>query len=96
MKKAEILRFIAMSLVFINIAISCIFIFYDNNTADIWFGNTGIFVRTIIIAVAEIYLFYIYKNSLFVDSLTVISMLLGLIFIIFTLLMIISIGIFKF
>ena len=96
MKKAEILRFIAMSLVFINIAISCIFIFYDNNTADIWFGNTGIFVRTIIIAIAEIYLFYIYKNSLFVDSLTVISMLLGLIFIIFTLLMIISIGIFKF
>ena len=85
-----------MSLVFINIAISCIFIFYDNNTADIWFGNTGIFVRTIIIAIAEIYLFYIYKNSLFVDSLTVISMLLGLIFIIFTLLMIISIGIFKF
>ena len=96
MKKAEILRFIAMSLVFINIAISCIFIFYDNNTAYIWFGNTGIFVRTIIIAITEIYLFYIYKNSLFVDSLTVISMLLGLIFIIFTLLMIISIGIFKF
>ena len=71
--------------------------FYSyNNIVDFWFGNTGMFIRFFIISLSEVYLFFVYEKRIFNDSITVISMFLGLIYIIFCVFMIVSIGIFKF
>ena len=54
------------------------------------------FIRFFIISLSEIYLFFVYEKRIFNDIITVISMFLGLIYIIFCVFMIVSIGIFKF
>ena len=43
----------------------------------------------------DVCLFFVYEKRIFNDSITVISMFLGLIYIIFCAFMIVSIGIFK-
>ena len=71
--------------------------FYSyNDIFDFWFGNTGVFIRFFIISLSEVYLFFVYEKRIFNDSITVISMFLGLVYIIFCVFMIVSIGIFKF
>lgn len=71
--------------------------FYSyNDIFDFWFGNTGMFIRFFIISLSEVYLFFVYEKRIFNDSITVISMFLGLVYIIFCVFMIVSIGIFKF
>ena len=93
----KVFRNIAVSLIFINIITSVFMAFYSyNNIVDFWFGNTGMFIRFFIISLSEIYLFFVYEKRIFSDSLTVISMFLGLLYIIFYVFMVVSIGIFKF
>lgn len=71
--------------------------FYSyNDIFDFWFGNAGMFIRFFIISLSEVYLFFVYEKRIFNDSITVISMFLGLVYIIFCVFMIVSIGIFKF
>lgn len=71
--------------------------FYSyNEIVDFWFGNIGMFIRFFIISLSEIYLFFVYEKRIFNDTMTVISMFLGLVYIIFYVFMVVSIGIFKF
>lgn len=93
----KVFRNIAVLLIFINIITSVFMAFYSyNDVVTFWFGNTGMFIRFFIISLSEIYLFFVYEKRIFNDIITVISMFLGLIYIIFCVFMIVSIGIFKF
>ena len=93
----KVFRNIAVLLIFINIITSVFMAFYSyNDIFDFWFGNTGVFIRFFIISLSEVYLFFVYEKRIFNDSITVISMFLGLVYIIFCVFMIVSIGIFKF
>lgn len=93
----KVFRNIAVLLIFINIITSVFMAFYSYNDAvAFWFGNTGMFIRFFIISLSEIYLFFVYEKRIFNDIITVISMFLGLIYIIFCVFMLVSIGIFKF
>lgn len=93
----KVFRNIAVLLIFINIITSVFMAFYSyNDVVAFWFGNTGMFIRFFIISLSEIYLFFVYEKRIFNDIITVISMFLGLIYIIFCVFMLVSIGIFKF
>lgn len=93
----KVFRNIAVLLIFINIITSVFMAFYSyNDVVTFWFGNTGMFIRFFIISLSEIYLFFVYEKRIFNDIITVISMFLGLIYIIFCVFMLVSIGIFKF
>ena len=93
----KVFRNVAVLLIFINIITSVFMAFYSyNDVVTFWFGNTGMFIRFFIISLSEIYLFFVYEKRIFNDIITVISMFLGLIYIIFCVFMIVSIGIFKF
>lgn len=93
----KVFRNIAVLLIFINIITSVFMAFYSyNDVVAFGFGNTGMFIRFFIISLSEIYLFFVYEKRIFNDIITVISMFLGLIYIIFCVFMIVSIGIFKF
>ena len=93
----KVFRNIAVLLIFSNIITSVFMAFYSyNDVVTFWFGNTGMFIRFFIISLSEIYLLFVYEKRIFNDIITVISMFLGLIYIIFCVFMIVSIGIFKF
>ena len=97
LKRMNIFKYISIFLIFINLIISAVVIFYDNYILyDFWFRNTGMFIRFFIISLSEIYLFFVYEKRIFNDSITLISMFLGLIYIIFCVFIIVSIGTFKF